>query len=430
MSLFKRGIVFLVIFSLVFTFVNIENQFVNAQSQSLYVANSGSDTVSVIDPSTQTVIKTIPLAPGSSPWGIAATPNGRKVYVVNSGNGTVSVIDARSGSVYKTIFLSKDSWPSNIAITPDGTKAFVTDNNTNTIFVIDTATDSIVHSFIIPGSLSAWDIAISPDGTTVYVTDDGASGNVFAIDTSTYALLVPPIATGGTGAGITVTPNGSKVYTASPLGNGFSINTTTFAVAPIVWPIQPPVIGPWDVAVHPSGAFAYFTDSFFGGGGTTVLIVDTTVDTQTGVISVPPDPVKVVFSSNGAKAYVTHLSGSVSVIDTATHAVIGNISLGSQSQSMGMAFAQTPRVQRTINPVAAFKPVVVYRLSHLNTQLACIEAHLSEEVPQNIQDLLDEMQTHIDTANTTNNTIYANNELLKALELSEIIQEEMGITCS
>jgi len=40
------------------------------------------------------------------------------------------------------------------------------------------------------------------------------------------------------------------------------------------------------------------------------------------------------------------------------------------------------------------------------------------------------MQGHIDNANTTGNTIYANNELLKALKRAGEIQEKLGITCS
>jgi len=81
------------------------------------------------------------------------------------------------------------------------------------------------------------------------------------------------------------------------------------------------------------------------------------------------------------------------------------------------------------NAVAAFWPVAHYRLRQVNTCLGCIEENLPEDVPEDVQALLDEMQEHIDNANTTGNSIYANNELLKALKCCGDIQEKLGITC-
>ncbi len=82
-----------------------------------------------------------------------------------------------------------------------------------------------------------------------------------------------------------------------------------------------------------------------------------------------------------------------------------------------------------INPIAAFIPLKNYHLRQVNTCLGCIEENLPEDVPEDVQTLLDEMQEHIDNANTTGNTIYANNELLKALDCCEEIQEKLGIMC-
>ena len=82
-----------------------------------------------------------------------------------------------------------------------------------------------------------------------------------------------------------------------------------------------------------------------------------------------------------------------------------------------------------VNPIAAFMPVKNYHLRQVNTCLECIEENLPEDVPEDVQALLDEMQEHIDNANTTGNSIYANNELLKALKCAEDIQEKLGITC-
>jgi YVTN family beta-propeller protein len=44
-----------------------------------YVTNAGSNTVSVIDPATNTVVATVPV--GSGPAGVAVTPNGTFAYV-------------------------------------------------------------------------------------------------------------------------------------------------------------------------------------------------------------------------------------------------------------------------------------------------------------------------------------------------------------
>src|ERR1700731_621419 len=70
----------------------------------VYVVNAGSNTVSLIDPATNTVIATIPV--GTSPDGVAVSPTGPEagdVYVVNAGSNTVSVIDPATNTVIATI---------------------------------------------------------------------------------------------------------------------------------------------------------------------------------------------------------------------------------------------------------------------------------------------------------------------------------------
>jgi YVTN family beta-propeller protein len=105
-----------------------------------YVTNVSSDTVSVIDTPTNTVVATVPV--GLFPFGVAITPDGTRAYVTNYNSNTVSVIDTATNTVVATILVG--TFPFGVAITPDGTRAYVTYDRSNTVSVIDTATNTVV----------------------------------------------------------------------------------------------------------------------------------------------------------------------------------------------------------------------------------------------------------------------------------------------
>ena len=76
---------------------------VDPATDTIYVANDGNNTVSVIDGSTNTVTTTVGV--GSGPRGIAVDPVTDSVYVVNAGTRTMSVIDGGTKAVIATIGL-------------------------------------------------------------------------------------------------------------------------------------------------------------------------------------------------------------------------------------------------------------------------------------------------------------------------------------
>ncbi len=104
--------------------------------------------------------------------------------------------------------------------------------------------------------------------------------------------------------------------------------------------------------------------------------------------------------------------------------------VGGSNTPLALNPGQTGICISTVNPVVAFMPVANHHLRMVLVCQQCIEENLPEDVPEDVQDLLDEMQTHLDNANTTGNSVYANNELLNALDCCESIQEKLGITCS
>jgi YVTN family beta-propeller protein len=69
------------------------------EADDIYVINTGSDSVSVFDPHTNTVVKNIPVE--QEPTFIRRVDNA--LYVANSGSDSVSVIDPKTNNVTKNI---------------------------------------------------------------------------------------------------------------------------------------------------------------------------------------------------------------------------------------------------------------------------------------------------------------------------------------
>ena len=74
---------------------------VNPARTKAYVANKGSNNVSVIDTATNMVTTTVPV--GTSPYGVAVNPAETKAYVANKGSNNVSVIDTATNMVTATV---------------------------------------------------------------------------------------------------------------------------------------------------------------------------------------------------------------------------------------------------------------------------------------------------------------------------------------
>src|SRR5215471_14051879 len=68
-----------------------------------YIVQNNSNTVSVLNTTTHSVVATLPV--GLHPFGVAVHPAGTFVYVTNLSSGTVSVIDTATHSVVATVLV-------------------------------------------------------------------------------------------------------------------------------------------------------------------------------------------------------------------------------------------------------------------------------------------------------------------------------------
>jgi YVTN family beta-propeller protein len=314
----------------------------NAQSL-VYVANQGSNTVSVINESSNTVVATVPV--GMAPQGVAVTPNGAYAYVANLGDNTVSVISTSSNTVVATIPAGNQGL-FGVAIAPDGKLAYVANDNTapnNTVSVINTDTNKVTATIQV-GS-DPWAVAITPNGAFAYVTNAG-DDTVSVINTSSGAVVATvPIGspTGfATATSAAVTPNGKFVYVTDTSHNLVSVISTASNSVVATIPVDTPPAGvpggagggPLTVAVTPDGGYAYATNYNALPTGT-VSVISVASNTVAATVRVGNSPYGVSITPDGSFAYVTNLTdGTVSVINTGlaisspATAVVATISVG------------------------------------------------------------------------------------------------------
>ena len=197
---------------------------VDPVTRDVYVADTDSDSVSVISASTDTVSATIELPAGSAPTGLASTPNGSTVYVADSGTGRVSVIATSTGTVTGSIAVG--SSPGAVAVAPGGGSVYVTNALSDTVSVITTGSGKVTKTITVGYFPSA--VAVNPVGNYVYVTNQcGKDPNCFSPGTlSVIAAATAKVShtyqVGYEPVGVSITPDAATLYVVNACGPGIT----------------------------------------------------------------------------------------------------------------------------------------------------------------------------------------------------------------
>jgi YVTN family beta-propeller protein len=250
----------------------------------MYVADFGSNMVSVVDLATKSVVKNIVV--GNNPDTVAMSPDGTRAYVTNGGNNTVSVIDTNSadGAKYNTVIktITVGYYPRGIELSLDGTRAYVANSNDNSLSVIDTNPSDPNYNSVIKvialGNFTPWYITVSPGGDRAFIGNYGGS-SVDVIDInpahgSLYGTVIKSIQVQYSPLDIAFTPDGTRAYVSNADSDTVSVIDTNVqhgsGYGSVIQTI-PVGNGPWKIAMTPDGTRAYVANAF----SDSVSVIDT-----------------------------------------------------------------------------------------------------------------------------------------------------------
>jgi YVTN family beta-propeller protein len=166
---------------------------VNPITNRIYVANSGSNSVSVIDGSINKVIDTIPV--GNVPSNTALNPFTNRIYVANSGSDNsssnfISVINGSTNRILENISVGFSSFGGQqMAIDPNDNTVYVTDFYSDYLYVVSESTNRLLKNVSV---LNPSSIGIDMDTNDVYV-ENLDSHRTYIINGLTYEVINDPL---------------------------------------------------------------------------------------------------------------------------------------------------------------------------------------------------------------------------------------------
>jgi len=309
-----------------------------AGAASLYVTNTKSNSISIIDTNTFEVTGTIPLGQGK-PNRIVFHPDGKQAWVVYDKSRDLGVVDAQARKLVKRVKIGGN--PYNLSFSPDGRYLYVldwsSDASNDEIIVWDLKAEKIEWRL----EVSTWPAhsVFSRDARLFYVSGETA-GDVTVIDTQTRTAVARIIHGGGDAMGLALSPDGKVLYAGAGENKAvLKIDTVTNKqVASIA---MPGVVH--ETTLTLDGKFLYVTLR----KANKVVVVSTADDKIVKVVDSRGYPDLVTMEPNGRYALVTNrYADAVSVIDVATHKEVRRIQVGKAPHGMALRPEETRRAGR------------------------------------------------------------------------------------
>ena len=182
----------------------------------VYVPNSRSDTVDVIDPRTYRIVEHF--AVGALPQHVVPAWDLRTLYVTNDAGNSLTPIDPRTGKPGRTIPVDD---PYNMYFTPDGAHAIVVAERLQRLDFRNPHTFALQNSVPVP-CFGVDHIDFSADGSYLIATCE-FSGQLIKVDVASERVvgtLTLPDGRGGMPQDIKLSPDGRVFYVADQHAGG------------------------------------------------------------------------------------------------------------------------------------------------------------------------------------------------------------------
>jgi YVTN family beta-propeller protein len=305
----------------------------------VYAADQTSNTVSVIDPSTNKLLGVIRLGdpvPGAlSPLyrgqllvhGLGYSPDSKTLAVVSVGSNSVTLIETSTNKVKGTIYVGRSLHEA--FFTPDGRELWVTVRGEDYISVIDPAQMKEIHRIVLPNGPGM--TMFGPDGRYGFICSS-FTPELDVIDVASHEIIKREPQASPFCPNIAVSPENDEVWiTLKDIGK-VQIYSAKPPFEQTALLDTGPITNHVNFVNNRNGKFAYVTI-----GGTNEVKVFRRGATPELFATIPVGnlPHGIWPSGDGSRVYIALENGeTAAAIDTLSNKVIANIPIGQTTQAL------------------------------------------------------------------------------------------------
>ena len=363
-----------------------------------YTSDQFSNTVSVIDPSSNKLLGVIRLGdptPGNlSPLyrgqllvhGMGFSPDHKTLAVISIGSNSVSFIDTATNAVKHVAYVGRS--PHEAFFTPDGKEVWVAVRGENYISVLDGKTFKETRRIDVPNGPGM--TIFSPDGKYGYVCSSFSPETV-VIATDSHKVVGRVKQDSPFCPDIAATPDGKQVWlTLKDIGKTMVFNANPpFDVVKTL--DTGPITNHVNIVRNSNGQFAYVTI----GGLNAVKVFRTDTFEQVAMIETGALPHGIWPSGDGTRVYVgLENADGAAAIDTLENKVIATIPLGQGPQGVAYVPNAVPSGDGTSNlqPLAAAAEFAQLKLGALGGKAATQVTLFNQGLVQVVQAAVTELE--------------------------------------